>query len=67
VREVLGVGEARERRLAEAGIRSAEELAATAPEDLVRADPTFAPVAASLIQAAARLVGQRADATAAEE
>ncbi|HYH81288.1 MAG TPA: hypothetical protein VEX86_15900, partial [Longimicrobium sp.] len=59
VREVLGVGEARERRLAEAGIRSAEELAAITPEELVRADPTFAPIATSLIKAAARLVSAR--------
>lgn len=56
VREVLGVGAARERRLAEAGIRFAEELAAITPEELVRADPTFAPVAKSLIEEAARMV-----------
>jgi predicted flap endonuclease-1-like 5' DNA nuclease len=67
VRQVAGVGEARERRLAEAGIRSAEELAATRPEELVRADPTFAPIATSLVKAAARLVSQRADMTAAED
>lgn len=60
VSDVRGVGVVRERRLATAGILTAEKLALATPETLTRADPALSPtVARAIITEAARLVEAR--------